>query len=111
MSVQPQSKAEERNKSAEAVKQLAAQKEQRKKAEEERRLKAEEDRKVAEEKRARRVAEEKERKRKVPIPLPCRAVTLSYDETNRPWPGHSSPHAVLYKGGVVLHISSTCRVC
>lgn len=58
-------KAEERKKSAEAVRQLAAQKEQRKKAEEERRKKAEEDRKVAEEKRARREAEEKERKRKV----------------------------------------------
>ena len=57
--------AEERKKSAEAAKQLAAQKEQRKRAEEERRKKAEEDRRVAEEKRARREAEEKERKRKV----------------------------------------------
>ena len=58
-------KAEEREKSQEAVKQLAAQKEQRKKAEEERRRKAEEDRKAVEEQRARRDAEEKERKRKV----------------------------------------------
>lgn len=58
-------KAEEREKSKEALKQLAVQKEQRRKAEEERRLKAEEDRRIAEEKRCRREAEEKERKRKV----------------------------------------------